>query len=222
MRRWRAFSSTSAGPASGVERGDMGVSLSGVQRSYVRPRAAQIAPGDAPHLGTDSTGDHRCGSNTASQSGALAPISGATARTERRRPYAMVIAADYPFMDVLGGSMIIFFVWVAWIWTLIMIISDLFRPSRHLGMGQGRVGRVPHHPAVPRRARVPDRQRSRHGPAQRTSAHRRRSRSSTSTCSRWRGGRRRRGEPAREGQGTPRQRRPDPGGVRRVKAKLIA
>jgi uncharacterized membrane protein YcjF (UPF0283 family) len=38
----------------------------------------------------------------------------------------MVIAADYPFMDVLW-SMIIFFVWVAWIWTLIMIIGDLFR-----------------------------------------------------------------------------------------------
>ena len=38
----------------------------------------------------------------------------------------MVIAADYPFMDVLW-SMIIFFVWVAWIWMLIMIISDLFR-----------------------------------------------------------------------------------------------
>jgi uncharacterized membrane protein YcjF (UPF0283 family) len=38
----------------------------------------------------------------------------------------MVIAADYPFMDVLW-SMIIFFVWVAWIWTLVMIIMDLFR-----------------------------------------------------------------------------------------------
>lgn len=38
----------------------------------------------------------------------------------------MVIAADYPFMDVLW-SMIIFFVWVAWIWTLVMIITDLFR-----------------------------------------------------------------------------------------------
>jgi len=38
----------------------------------------------------------------------------------------MIIAADYPFMDVLW-SMIIFFVWVAWIWVLIMIISDLFR-----------------------------------------------------------------------------------------------
>ena len=40
--------------------------------------------------------------------------------------YPMVIAADYPFMDVLW-SIIIFFVWVAWIWTLIVIIGDLFR-----------------------------------------------------------------------------------------------
>jgi signal transduction histidine kinase len=38
----------------------------------------------------------------------------------------MVIAADYPFMDVLW-SMIIFFAWVAWIWVLIVIIGDLFR-----------------------------------------------------------------------------------------------
>ena len=38
----------------------------------------------------------------------------------------MTIAADYPFMDVLW-SMIIFFCWVAWIWMLILIFSDLFR-----------------------------------------------------------------------------------------------
>ena len=38
----------------------------------------------------------------------------------------MLIAADYPFMDVLW-SMIIFFCWVAWIWILILIFSDLFR-----------------------------------------------------------------------------------------------
>jgi general stress protein CsbA len=38
----------------------------------------------------------------------------------------MLFAADYPFMDVLW-SMIIFFCWVAWIWTLIVIIGDLFR-----------------------------------------------------------------------------------------------
>jgi general stress protein CsbA len=38
----------------------------------------------------------------------------------------MVFAADYPFMDVLW-TMIIFFCWVAWIWMLILIFSDLFR-----------------------------------------------------------------------------------------------
>jgi general stress protein CsbA len=39
---------------------------------------------------------------------------------------AMVFAADYPFMDVLW-TMIIFFCWVAWIWLLVIIFSDLFR-----------------------------------------------------------------------------------------------
>ncbi|HKE78502.1 MAG TPA: SHOCT domain-containing protein [Solirubrobacteraceae bacterium] len=38
----------------------------------------------------------------------------------------MVIAADYPFLDVLW-TIIIFFCWVAWIWLLIIIFSDLFR-----------------------------------------------------------------------------------------------
>jgi hypothetical protein len=38
----------------------------------------------------------------------------------------MVIAADYPFMDVFW-TMIIFFCWVAWIWLLVIIFSDLFR-----------------------------------------------------------------------------------------------
>ena len=38
----------------------------------------------------------------------------------------LVFAADYPFLDILW-TMIIFFCWVAWIWLLIMIFSDLFR-----------------------------------------------------------------------------------------------
>jgi ABC-type multidrug transport system fused ATPase/permease subunit len=38
----------------------------------------------------------------------------------------VLIAADYPFLDVFW-TMIIFFCWVAWIWVLIMIIGDLFR-----------------------------------------------------------------------------------------------
>jgi len=38
----------------------------------------------------------------------------------------MVVAADYPFMDVLW-TMILFFCWVAWIWMLVIILSDVFR-----------------------------------------------------------------------------------------------
>jgi len=38
----------------------------------------------------------------------------------------MVLAADYPFLDVFW-TMILFFCWVAWIWMLIMIFSDVFR-----------------------------------------------------------------------------------------------
>ena len=38
----------------------------------------------------------------------------------------MVIAADYPFMDVLW-SMIIFFFWVIWIWIVIQVLVDVFR-----------------------------------------------------------------------------------------------
>jgi hypothetical protein len=38
----------------------------------------------------------------------------------------MVMAADYPFMDVLW-SMIIFFFWVIWIWIVITVLMDIFR-----------------------------------------------------------------------------------------------
>ena len=38
----------------------------------------------------------------------------------------MVIAADYPFLNILW-TMIIFFAWVAWIWILIVILIDVFR-----------------------------------------------------------------------------------------------
>jgi uncharacterized membrane protein len=37
-----------------------------------------------------------------------------------------VLAADYPFLDILW-TMIIFFAWVIWIWILISILTDLFR-----------------------------------------------------------------------------------------------
>jgi phospholipase D-like protein/putative oligomerization/nucleic acid binding protein len=38
----------------------------------------------------------------------------------------MVIAADYPFLNILW-SMIIFFCWVVWIWMMVVILTDVFR-----------------------------------------------------------------------------------------------
>ena len=49
----------------------------------------------------------------------------------------MVIAADYPFLNILW-TMIIFFVWVIWIWMMIAILSDVFR--RHDLSGWGKTG----------------------------------------------------------------------------------
>jgi hypothetical protein len=38
----------------------------------------------------------------------------------------MLIASDYPFVDVLG-SMLFFFLWVIWFWLLIKVFADIFR-----------------------------------------------------------------------------------------------
>lgn len=38
----------------------------------------------------------------------------------------VVMAADYPFLDVLW-TMIIFFAWVVWIWMMVVILTDIFR-----------------------------------------------------------------------------------------------
>jgi hypothetical protein len=38
----------------------------------------------------------------------------------------MIVAADYPFLDILW-TMIIFFVWVVWIWMMVVILTDVFR-----------------------------------------------------------------------------------------------
>jgi hypothetical protein len=47
----------------------------------------------------------------------------------------MIIAADYPFMDILW-TMVIFFFWVMWFWCLIIVLSDVF--SRHDMSGWGK------------------------------------------------------------------------------------
>jgi putative oligomerization/nucleic acid binding protein/phospholipase D-like protein len=46
----------------------------------------------------------------------------------------MLIAADYPFLEVLG-TLLIFFAWVIWFWLLITILADLFR-RRDVGGGK--------------------------------------------------------------------------------------
>jgi hypothetical protein len=38
----------------------------------------------------------------------------------------MLIATDYPFLNILW-TMIIFFAWVAWIWIVITVLVDVFR-----------------------------------------------------------------------------------------------
>jgi hypothetical protein len=44
-----------------------------------------------------------------------------------------MLAADYPFLDVLW-TMLIFFAWVIWFWILITVFADLFR-RRDIGGG---------------------------------------------------------------------------------------
>jgi hypothetical protein len=38
----------------------------------------------------------------------------------------MILAADYPFLDIFW-SMLIFFTWVVWIWMMVVILTDVFR-----------------------------------------------------------------------------------------------
>jgi hypothetical protein len=45
----------------------------------------------------------------------------------------VVVAADYPFLDVLW-TMLVFFAWVIWFWMLIVILGDVFR-RRDIGGG---------------------------------------------------------------------------------------
>jgi hypothetical protein len=47
----------------------------------------------------------------------------------------MVIAADYPFLDVLG-TMLVFFAWVIWFWILIKVFVDVFRRDDLSGWGK--------------------------------------------------------------------------------------
>jgi hypothetical protein len=54
----------------------------------------------------------------------------ATHRFDRK--VEQMLAADYPFLDVMW-TMFIFFAWVIWIWLLIMVLADNFRRTDHSG-----------------------------------------------------------------------------------------
>ena len=46
-----------------------------------------------------------------------------------------MIAASYPFLDVLW-SMLIFFIWIAWFMLLFRVIGDIFRRADLSGLGK--------------------------------------------------------------------------------------
>ena len=47
----------------------------------------------------------------------------------------MVLAADYPFIDIVG-TLLIFFAWVIWFWILIRVLLDVFRRDDISGWGK--------------------------------------------------------------------------------------
>jgi putative oligomerization/nucleic acid binding protein/phospholipase D-like protein len=47
----------------------------------------------------------------------------------------VIVAADYPFLNILW-TMIIFFAWVIWIWIMILILADVFRRRDMSGWGK--------------------------------------------------------------------------------------
>jgi uncharacterized membrane protein YhaH (DUF805 family) len=50
-----------------------------------------------------------------------------------------VTAAEYPFLEIVG-TIIIFFAWIAWFWTVVSVLADVFR--RHDISGWGKAGWV--------------------------------------------------------------------------------
>jgi hypothetical protein len=38
----------------------------------------------------------------------------------------MILATDYPFLDIVG-TMVVFFFWGMWFWCLIVVLGDVFR-----------------------------------------------------------------------------------------------
>ena len=47
----------------------------------------------------------------------------------------MLLAADYPFLDVLW-TMLVFFLWIMWFWLLFAVWTDIFRRDDISGFGK--------------------------------------------------------------------------------------
>jgi hypothetical protein len=60
---------------------------------------------------------------------------GPAARRPGQLGGGFLLAASYPFLDVLW-TMIVIFAWVIWFWLLITVFSDLFRRSDISGWGK--------------------------------------------------------------------------------------
>jgi hypothetical protein len=56
-------------------------------------------------------------------------------RVNRAKERRMILAADYPFLDVVG-TIIVFFAWVAWFWAVITVLGDVFRRHDLSGWGK--------------------------------------------------------------------------------------
>src|SRR6478752_389972 len=67
-------------------------------------------------------------------SSARARADGGSGASSIRSP-CMLLAADYPFLNILW-TMIIFFAWVVWIWMMIVILTDVFRRRDISGWGK--------------------------------------------------------------------------------------
>ncbi len=76
----------------------------------------------------------------------------------------MLIAADYPFLEIVG-TMIIFFAWICWIWIVVTVLMDLFRRHDISGWGKAAWVVLVIIVSVHRRALLPGRAGPPHGRA---------------------------------------------------------
>jgi hypothetical protein len=59
----------------------------------------------------------------------------ATIVTTDQREDPVLLAADYPFLDIFW-TMLVFFLWIMWFWLLIVILTDVFRRRDISGWGK--------------------------------------------------------------------------------------